>query len=158
MNEVDGSDFFGLLVPLADERLLVPRACVAEVIAWQEPERPADAPAWYAGSVLWNATPVPVVSFEGTRGRAIPLPGGRTRIVVLHCLGAALNVGNFGILTQGFPQLVRLNADVVRPDPTRSFPDRSPVLCAIRMVNEVPLVPDFEYLEALIAGETAFAA
>ena len=59
------------------------------------------------------------------------------------------------MLTQGFPQLVRLNPDVVKADPTRSFPDRSPVLCALRMVNEAPLVPDLEALEAMIAEETS---
>ena len=46
------------------------------------------------------------------------------------------------MLTQGFPQLVRVNADVVRPDPSRSFPERSPVICQVRMVNETPLIPD----------------
>ena len=50
--------------------------------------------------------------------------------------------GYFGMLTQGFPQLVRVNADVVRPDPSRSFPERSPVICQVRMVNETPLIPD----------------
>ena len=158
MSETDGEEFYGLLVPLADERLIVPRACVAEVIAWQEPTLMEGAPSWYVGTVGWNGRSVPVISFEGTLGRTLPQTGGRTRIVVVHCLGSRLQVGNFGILTQGFPQLVRLNPDVVKPDPTRSFPERSPVLCGIRMVNETPLVPDFEYLEELIADETRAAA
>ena len=109
-------------------------------------------------TVGWSGRTVPVISFEGTLGRAIPQPGGRTRIVVLHCLGSRLAAGAFGILTQGFPQLVRLNPDVVKPDPTRSFPDRSPVLCGLRMVNEAPLVPDLEYLESIISEETSVAA
>jgi chemosensory pili system protein ChpC len=158
MSDTDSSELYGLLVPLADERLIVPRACVAEVIAWQEPAVMDGAPSWYAGTVAWNGRTVPVISFEGTLGRAMPPPSGRARIVVLHCLGSRLQAGNFGILTQGFPQLVRLNADVVKADPTRSFPDRSPVLCALRMVNETPLVPDLEYLESLIADETSVAA
>jgi chemosensory pili system protein ChpC len=157
VSDTDNSEFYGLLVPLADERLIVPRACVAEVIGWQEPTLMEGAPSWYVGTIAWNGRTVPVISFEGTLGRAIPPPGGRTRIVVLQCLGSRLQSGSFGILTQGFPQLVRLNADVVKPDPTRSFPDRSPVLCGIRMVNEAPLVPDFEYLESLIADETSVA-
>ena len=158
MTDTVSEEFYGLLVPLAEQRLIVPRSCVAEVIAWQEPEPMAGAPSWYAGTILWNGRSVPVVSFEGALGQAIPQPGGRTRIVVLHCLGTRLQAGNFGILTQGFPQLVRLSPDVVKPDPTRSFADRSPVLCGIRMVNEAPLVPDLEYLENLIADETSVAA
>jgi chemosensory pili system protein ChpC len=151
-------EFYGLLVPLNDERLIVPRACVAEVVAWHEPTPMAGAPSWYVGTVGWSGRSVPVISFEGALGRAIPEPSGRTRIVVVHCLGSRLTAGAFGILTQGFPQLVRLNPDVVKPDPTRSFPDRSPVLCGLRMVNETPLVPDLEYLETMIAEETSVAA
>ena len=158
MSESDGSEFYGLLVPLDEERLIVPRACVAEVIAFQEPAPMPGAPPWYAGTVQWNDRVVPVISFEGSLGRPIPEARGRTRIVVLHCLGTRLSGGYFGILTQGFPQLVRLNPDVVKPDPTRSFPERSPVLCSLRMVNEAPLVPDLEYLEAAIADETSAAA
>jgi hypothetical protein len=48
-----------------------------------------------------------------------------------------------------------MNQDIIKPDPTRDFSDRSPVLCALRMVNENPLIPDFEHLENLIADETS---
>lgn len=158
MSEDVSDEFYGLLVPLADERLIVPRSCVAEVIAWAPLQSMPGAPAWYVGTTSWNGRTVPVISFEGVMGRALPQPSGRTRIVVMHCLGGRLDAGHFGVLTQGFPQLVRLNPDVVRPDPTRSFPDRSAVLCAVRMVNEAPLVPDLEYLEGRIAEETSAAA
>jgi chemosensory pili system protein ChpC len=158
VTQTDSEEFYGLLVPLADERLIVPRGCVAEVVAWQEPTPMSGAPPWYVGTVSWGGRAVPAISFEGTLGRAIPRPGGRTRIVIVHCLGGRLQSGTFGILTQGFPQLVRLNPDLVKPDPTRSFADRSPVLCSVRMVNEAPLIPDLEYLERMIADETSVAA
>ncbi len=62
--------------------------------------------------------------------------------------------GHFGIISQGFPQLVRVSSDVVRPDNSRVFPDRAPVICQVRMINETPLVPDLERLEEMIADET----
>jgi chemosensory pili system protein ChpC len=154
----DIDELYGLLVPLAEERLIAPRACVAEVVAWQEPAQMPGAPSWYVGLIQWSGKSIPVISFEGAMGRSIPQTSGRTRIVVFHCLGSRLQAGAFGVLTQGFPQLVRLNPDVVKTDPTRTFPERSPVLCGIRMVNEAPLVPDLEYLEGLIADETSVAA
>jgi chemosensory pili system protein ChpC len=49
---------------------------------------------------------------------------------------------------------VRVSSDVVRPDNSRIFPDRAPVICQVRMVNETPLVPDLERLEEMIADET----
>jgi chemosensory pili system protein ChpC len=49
---------------------------------------------------------------------------------------------------------VRVSNDVVRPDNSRVFADRAPVICQVRMINETPLVPDLERLEEMIAEET----
>jgi chemosensory pili system protein ChpC len=105
--------------------------------------------------VSWNGRSVPVVSFEGAFGQAIPAPTGRTRIVVFHAASDKIQSGHFGLLTQGFPQLVRVNADIVRADSSRSFPERSPVICQVRMANETPLIPDLDRLEEMIAEETS---
>jgi chemosensory pili system protein ChpC len=148
-------ELYSLLVPLAGERLIVPRACVAEVIGYQTPAEMTNAPPWYAGLVTWNSHTIPVVSFEGALGLALPSVSGRTRIVVFHAPGGIIPSGYFGMLTQGFPQLVRVNADVIRPDPSRSFLERSPVICQVRMVNETPLIPDLTRLEQMIAEETS---
>ena len=148
------TEIYSLLVPLTDGRLIIPRACVAEVIGFQVPSEMTGAPPWYIGTVPWNGRAVPLVSFEGACGQMIPPASGRTRIVILHCLGSRVEGGNFAIVSQGFPQLVRVSSDVVRPDNSRIFPDRAPVICQVRMVNETPLVPDIERLEEMIADET----
>jgi len=148
-------ELYSLLVPLVGERLIVPRACVAEVIGYQVPAQMTNAPPWYAGLVGWSERSVPVVSFEGVLGLPLPSISGRTRIVVFHAPGGKIQSGYFGLLTQGFPQLVRVNADVIRPDPSRSFADRSPVICQVRIVNEAPLIPDLARLEEMIAEETS---
>lgn len=148
-------ELYSLLVPLAGERLIVPRACVAEVISYQPPAGMTNAPPWYAGLVSWSGRNVPVVSFEGAFGQALPVVSSRTRIVIFHATSAKLQCGFFGMLTQGFPQLVRVNAEVVRPDTSRSFAERSPVICQVRMINETPLIPDLERLEQMIAEETS---
>jgi chemosensory pili system protein ChpC len=147
-------ELYSLLVPLAGERLIVPRACVAEVISYQTPDAVANVAAWYLGMLRWSGRSVPIVSFEGAFGQALPGVSSRTRIVVFHATGGQLKAGYFGVLTQGFPQLVRVNADLVRPDPSRSFAEQSPVICQVRMVNETPLIPDFQRLEQMIAAET----
>jgi chemosensory pili system protein ChpC len=113
------------------------------------------APPWYIGTVPWNGKAVPLVSFEGACGQMIPPASGRTRIVVLHTLGTKVEGGNFALVSQGFPQLVRVSSDVVRPDNSRVFPERTPIICQIRMVNETPLVPDLERLEEMISEETS---
>ena len=110
------------------------------------------------GTVPWNGKVVPLVSFEGACGQMIPPASGRTRIVILHALGTRVEGGNFALISQGFPQLVRVSSDVVRPDNSRVFPERTPIICQIRMVNETPLVPDLERLEEMIAEETSISA
>ncbi len=148
-------ELYSLLVPLSGERLLVPRVCVAEVISYQPPAEMTNAPPWYVGLISWNSLNVPVVSFEGAVGQALPNVSTRTRIVIFHATAGKLQAGFFGMLTQGFPQLVRVNAEVVRPDPARAFAERSPVICQVRMINETPLIPDLQRLEHMIADETS---
>jgi chemosensory pili system protein ChpC len=155
---VTTEDLYGLLVPLLDERLLVPRACIAEVTALQGLQEMPGAPPWYLGVTPWNGRSIPVISFEGTCGQRIPTIGGRTRLVVFTCLGQKLPSGHFGIVTQGFPQLVRVSSSVIAADNSRVFPERAPVLCQVRMVNELPLVPDLDRLEEMVADETTVTA
>jgi chemosensory pili system protein ChpC len=146
------------LIPLADGRLIIPRSCVAEVIGFLAPSEMTGAPRWYIGTVPWNGKVVPLVSFEGACGHAIPPASGRTRIVVFHCLGTRLEGGHFATVSQGFPQLVRVSSDVLRPDNSRVFPERAPIVCQVRMLNETPMVPDLERLEEMIADETRIGA
>lgn len=152
-------ELYCLLVPLADDRLLVPRSCVTEVVNYQAPTPMEGAPPWYLGTVAWGGRRVPLVSIEAACGRNVPRTSGRTRLVVMQGITPHSEAagGHFAVLTQGFPQLVRLSPDVIQPDDSRSFGERSPVVCQVRMINEYPLLPDFERLEQMIAEETRAA-
>jgi chemosensory pili system protein ChpC len=157
MSDIPAHELYSLLIPLAQERLIVPRACVAEVVTWQAPEKVNGAPPWHLGTIHWSGRPVPVISFEATCGQAFPPPGNRTRIVIFVALSSQITGGYFGIITQGFPQLVRVNPDVVKADPSRNFSEHGPVLCQVRLLNESPLIPDFDCLERMISEETRAA-
>ena len=109
----EADELYSLLVPLSEDRLIVPRACVAEVVRFTAPEHEAGAHSWMLGTVNWNGRQLPVVSFEGALGKDIPVATGRTRIVVFYASTGQLKTGYFGVLTQGFPQLVRVNKDVL---------------------------------------------
>jgi chemosensory pili system protein ChpC len=116
-------ELYSLLVPLADDRLIIPRACVAEVVRFSKPDREPGSQNWMLGNVNWNGRELPVVAFEGTIGKDIPAVTGRTRIVVFYGSSGQLKSGFFGILTQGFPQLVRVNREVLKLDSTEGWPD-----------------------------------
>jgi chemosensory pili system protein ChpC len=150
----EAEELYSLLVPLSGDRLIVPRACVAEVIRYTEPSQQAGAHDWMLGTVDWNGRQLPVVSFEGALGKDMPARTGRTRIVVFVASTGQLKTGFFGILTQGFPQLVRVNRDVLKLEATDGWPEYSPVLCRVKMINEFPLIPDLEKLELMLSRET----
>jgi chemosensory pili system protein ChpC len=147
-------ELYSLLVPLADERLIVPRACVAEVVRYTPPvQKQTDRP-WILGSISWNGRDLPVVAFEGAIGKDVPAPTGRTRVVVFHSMTGNIRSGHFGMLTQGFPQLVRVNEEVLKLEGTGEWADDAPVLCRVKMINEFPLIPDLEALEQTLAEQT----
>ena len=149
----EAEELYSLLVPLTDDRLIVPRACVAEVVRYTEPDEQEGAHSWMLGTVDWNGRQLPVVSYEGALGKDVPAATGRTRIVVFLASTGQLKTGYFGVLTQGFPQLVRVNRDVLKLEATDGWPDDAPVLCRVKMINEFPLIPDLEKLELMLARE-----
>lgn len=149
----ESEELYSLLVPLSEDRLIVPRACVAEVVRYSKTEQREGAHDWMLGTVIWNGRPLPIVSFEGAIGKEIPVTTGRTRIVVFYASTGQLKSGYFGVLTQGFPQLVRVNRDVLKLEAKEGWPEGAPVLCRVRMINEFPLIPHLEKLEEMLAAE-----
>ena len=147
-------ELYSLLIPLAEDRLIVPRACVAEVIRFTEPEQREGSRDWMLGATTWNGRELPVVAYEGVIGKDVPATSGRTRIVVFHAATGKISTGYFGLVTQGFPQLVRVNREVLKLDSTEGWPDGAPVLCRVKMINEFPLIPHLEELEEMIADES----
>jgi len=150
----ESEELYSLLVPLSEDRLIVPRACVAEVVRFSNADAQEGAHDWMLGTVNWNGRPLPVVSFEGAIGKTIPVITGRTRVVVFYAITGQLKTGYFGVVTQGFPQLVRVNRDVLKLESKDGWPEDAPVLCRVRMINEFPMIPDLEKLEAMLARES----
>ena len=58
------------------------------------------------------------------------------------------------MLTQGFPQLVRVNEEVLKLQSKDEWSADAPVLCRVKMINEFPLIPDLEALEGALAEQT----
>ncbi len=150
----EAEELYSLLVPLSEDRLILPRACVAEVVRYTQPQQQPGSQDWMLGTINWNGRELPVVAFEGTIGKDIPAPTGRTRVVVFYSSTGKIKTGYFGVLTQGFPQLVRVNREVLNLDSTDGWPEDAPVLCRVKMINEYPLVPDLEALEGMIMEES----
>ncbi|MDP6675337.1 MAG: chemotaxis protein CheW [Gammaproteobacteria bacterium] len=144
-------ELYGLLVPLHQARLIVPRSCVAEIIRYSPLQsRGIEAPDWFRGFVGWNNLQVPVISIEDLCDMPSTEPAGRTRITIFNGLSKVLSGRVFGLLTEGFPQLLRINSKVMELHEEHVWPDDGPIICQIRMINEYPLVPDLEVIESLV--------
>lgn len=154
---VISEELYSLIIPLATERLIVPRSCVAEIVRYSLTEETEDATNWLRGTANWNNRLIPVVSFERMCGMEPPEPGGRTRIVVFHPLSMSEVSEPYGMLAEGFPQMVRVNKEVVEADSGYEPPPDSPIVCQVRLIQEHALIPDLEMIEQSLR-ETIAAA
>ena len=152
-------ELYSLLVPLHEARLIVPRSCVAEVVRFSLPQdRGAGAPDWFRGFISWNNQQVPIVSIEDLCSMPSTEPGGRTRVAIFNGLSETLGGRVFGLLTEGFPQLVRVNREVMELHDEHEWPDDGPIICQIRMINEDPLILDLEVIESLVQEQIVATA
>ncbi len=149
-------ELYSLLIPLRDERLIIPRSCVAEVVRYTPTQKAREA-EWLRDTILWREVEVPVIAFEALLGLELPGAGGRTRVVIFNPLSGSAHCPPYGVLAQGFPQMVRVNSEVVQLDQSYRVSDDTPVICRINMLSEQALIPDLELLEPRIARALASA-
>ena len=81
-------------------------------------------------------------------------PTQRSRVVVLNAVSDDVESGYLALLSQGFPQLVRVSPEFVKLDASRTFAADSPVVCQVHLLDESPLVPDLDRLEMMVSEET----
>jgi len=146
-------ELYSLLVPLAADRLIVPRSCVAEVIRFSAIGDDAPTEGWLRGMTKWNNLEIPVLCLESMYGREVPATSGRTRVVVFHPIGGNAGTHAYGVLSEGFPQMVKLNREVVVYDESYRVPEHAPYICRISMLKEYALIPDLELVEQRLAAE-----
>ena len=151
-------ELYSLLIPLGDERLLMPRSCVAEVIRYTPTADSASDDAWLRDTITWRDRKIPVISFESMLGHAIPKAGGRTRVVVFNPMTGVSGCPPYGLLAQGFPQMVRVNSEVLQLDKNYAASDTAPVICRINMLSEQALIPDIDELESRIVEVAPLSA
>ena len=100
----------GVMIQVGDDRLLLPNATVAEVLAKVPVEPVEDAPDWLPGRIDWHGWQVPV-KFATLAGLQEDAAGRGNRVIVLKALGGDEALPYFGLLTASFPQLVSVPRD-----------------------------------------------
>lgn len=103
-----------LLIPLSRQRLLVPQAAVAEVVAPEELRAlPGGAP-WLAGVFDWRSEQIPVVSVESMCNSDFADNGQRpSRYVVLYGIEGFAGLAFYAVEAFGIPRSLRIQPEAL---------------------------------------------
>ena len=147
----------GVLIQVAEARLLLPNATIAEVLSYADPEPVAEAPDWLLGRMRWRGWQLPLVSFSRFSGIAEDRGGLGSKVIVLKALGGDAKHPFFALLTQGFPRLVTVTeGSLVSDSDDAGVPEG--VLARVRLNEDDALLPDLTAIEEKIAEVLAIAA
>ncbi|WP_266159928.1 chemotaxis protein CheW [Dyella silvatica] len=146
-----------VLVPVGNLRLLLPNATVAEVITLPTPEPVEGAPEWMLGRIAWRGWRVPLVSFTKLAGAAEGDTGLSMRVAVLKALGGNPKLPFIAVVTQGFPRLTTLNAELIIPTHDGT-PLRPGVRAEVLVRDDVAVIPDLEGIEEQLTEMLALAS
>ena len=147
----------GVLIQVAEARLLLPNATIAEVLSYAAPDPVADAPDWLLGRIRWRGWQLPLVSFSRFAGLAEEQGGLGSKVIVLKALGGNPKRPYFALLTQGFPQLVTVTeSSLATLDDDGELP--AGVLARVRLGENDAVVPDLVALEQRLHAALAAAA
>ncbi|MGN2244595.1 chemotaxis protein CheW [Frateuria sp. GZRR33] len=140
-----------VLVPVGQLRLLLPNATVAEVITLPTPEPVEGAPEWLLGRIAWRGWRVPLVSFTKLAGAPEGDADLAVRVAVLKALGNNARLPFVAVVTQGFPRLTTLNAELIIPTHDGA-PLPAGVKAQVLVRDDIAVIPDLEGIEAELAA------
>ena len=147
----------GVLIQVADARLLLPNATIAEVLSFSEPDPIADAPDWLLGRIRWRGWQLPLLGFSRFTGTGRDEGGLGSKVIVLKALGGDPKHPYIALLTQGFPRLVTVAESALQAvDDGDELPEG--VLARVRLNEDEALLPDLAALEQHVTHALAEAA
>ena len=140
----------GVLVQTGDERVLLPNATVAEVLARVPVQPVAEAPHWLPGTIDWHGWQVPLFSMVALGGLGRESVNAASKFVVLKTLTGGEGMPYIGLLTQSFPCLISVPRDGLLADASEEALPHG-VHMRVLLGDEAALLPDLEAIEAMLA-------
>lgn len=150
MSTVVREPVHALEVPTDSLPLLLPSACMAEVVALPELATIPQAPSWLLGVLGWRLRPVPVISYDMLIGGEWRTPGARARIVVLYPLPGRQPWEFVGILSTSEPQSRIIDGGVAPAALEEGF---HYIAAALKFGERTVGVPDFTALAKILCPE-----
>lgn len=141
-----------LLIPLAQDFLLLPNAAVAEVVhSTASIEQIETSKLWFIGLLPWRKLSVPLISYDAALGgQQYPPQGrGKQKYAIIKAVGNDPEFKFFALITAGIPQLTKIDKATISPMPDRV--EDNPFISKFVFVKDLPaMIPDLEYAERSI--------
>ncbi|KAF1017618.1 MAG: hypothetical protein GAK31_00886 [Stenotrophomonas maltophilia] len=149
MSYASNDEIRGVLIQAGHERVLLPNATVAEMMARVPLQPVADAPRWLLGELAWHGWTVPLVSFARLSGLGDEPVAAHNKVVVLKALGGQADRPYYALLTQSFPQLIAVPRDGLLADASEeTLPDT--LHMRVLLGEQSALLPNLDALEAAL--------
>ena len=157
MSYANNDEVRGVLIQAGNERVLLPNATVAEMMARVQVEPVDGVPAWLSGYIRWQGWEVPLLSYARFSGLGDESADGNNKVVVLKALGGNPEMPYFALLTQSFPQLIAVPRDGLLADAAEeSLPQG--VHMRVLLGEQSALLPDLDAIESAVVAALAAAA
>jgi len=147
MTKSSAAAVHALEVPTDSLPLLLPSACMAEVVALSALTRVPQSPHWMLGVLGWRSRPVPVFSYDLLAGGEWRLPGHRARVVVLYPLPGRKPWEFVGLLASAEPQSRPVDGGMASVTVQDTYPC---IAAGLRVQDHIVGIPDFAALSRVL--------
>lgn len=140
----------GFLIPFTGNQALLPNSSLVEVLPFATPLKLENAPPWVAGTILWRAFNVPLVSLKRLIDPAEPRTNDYSRIVMINTLGHDPGFPYLGLLGTDAPRLLAMERPQITVNTAVTQPPKREILCWVIVNGREACIPDLNALEATL--------
>jgi chemotaxis signal transduction protein len=138
-----------LLLPVGSQSLLLPRACVAEVISSPVVEALPGAADWMAGHTVWRGQRIPVVSWAGLHPEMSEVEPHRACAAVMNPMPDTAGAGFWAIHCTADIRPTEIAIETEGGTPPPGLEQRY-LAMALTLYNEMVVIPDMTSIGMLL--------
>ncbi|MGI9277379.1 MAG: chemotaxis protein CheW [Endozoicomonas sp.] len=139
-----------LLIPMQQKPLLVPEACIAEIVDYRRPVPGQLKASWCLGNIGWRGLEIPLISFEKLNQGRFADFSATARIAIMNNTSGNPEMPFYAVVIQGLPQPIPATVDDVKS----ATADAGPAEMARVLVREIPAaIPNLSLVEQELAKE-----
>ena len=137
-----------MLLTVGSVSLLIPSACVAEVVPWRRVREVPDTPSWVLGAMAWRGDNIPVLRFDALNAAADVQSVSDRCVAVMNRSRHATGQPFYALVAAALPRMVLVNDQGLVPDECEL--GRAETARATLGAEQISL-PDLGYIEDQLA-------